>query len=74
MFAALKSRGYRLEETHLTAPDRVQRLIGLPGLAFAWTSVVGENRASREGPLAKSHVGGANGACSDMDWTDSGEF
>ncbi|MCS3855300.1 hypothetical protein GGP78_001992 [Salinibacter ruber] len=29
MSAALKSRGYRLEATHLTAPDRVQRLIGL---------------------------------------------
>ena len=56
MFAALKSRGYRLEETHLTAPDRVRRLIGLLGLAFAWTSVVGENQASREGPpREKSH-------------------
>ena len=53
MFAALKSRGYRLEETHLTAPDRVRRLIGLLGPAFAWTSVVGENRASREGPSRK---------------------
>jgi hypothetical protein len=42
MFAALKSRGYRLEKTHLTAPERVERLVGLLALAFAWTHVVGE--------------------------------
>jgi hypothetical protein len=50
MFAALKSRGYRLEKTHLTAPERVERLVGLLALAFAWTHVVGERRAAREGP------------------------
>lgn len=56
MFAALKSRGYRLEETHLTAPSRVGRLIGLLALAFAWTSIVGERRAGRHGPpRRKSH-------------------
>ena len=57
MFSALKSWGYRLEETHLTAPDRVRRLIGLLGLAFAWTSVVGENRASQEGPPREKSCG-----------------
>jgi hypothetical protein len=56
MFGALKSRGYRLEETHLTEPDRVQRLIGLLALAFAWTHIVGERRVRREGrPRKKSH-------------------
>lgn len=50
LFAALKSRGYDLEATHLTKPDRVQRLIGLLGLTFAWTHLVGEQRAGREGP------------------------
>lgn len=56
MFAALKSRGYRLEETHLTAPGRVERLMGLLALAFAWTHVIGERRATREGPpRTKSH-------------------
>lgn len=57
MFAALKSRGYRLEETHLTAPDRVQRLIGLLALAFAWTHIVGERRARCEGPPRKKSHG-----------------
>jgi hypothetical protein len=57
LFAALKSRGYRLEETHLTAPNRVQRLIGLLALAFAWTHIVGERRANREGPPRKKSHG-----------------
>lgn len=50
LFAALKSRGYALERTHLTTPDRIQRLIGLLALTFAWTHLVGEHRAGREGP------------------------
>lgn len=56
MFAALKSRGYNLEKTRLTAPGRIRRLIGLLALAFAWTSIIGERRAYREGPpREKSH-------------------
>lgn len=56
LFAALKSRGYDLEETHLTEPDRIQRLIGLLSLTFAWTHIVGEKRAMQEGPPPiKSH-------------------
>ena len=50
MFAALKSRGFNLEETHLTAPDRVERLIGLLALAFGWAHLAGEKRTAREGP------------------------
>ena len=57
LFAALKSRGFDLEETHLTAPERVERLIGLLTLAFAWTRLVGQKRAARHGPppTKKSH-------------------
>jgi hypothetical protein len=55
MFAALKSRGFKLENTHLTEPIKIERLMGLLALAFAWTHGVGERRAARE-------------ACSGMDW------
>jgi hypothetical protein len=57
MFAALKSRGFDLEATHLTDPDGVENLIGLLGLVFAWVRLVGEKRASRHGspPEKKSH-------------------
>jgi hypothetical protein len=56
LFAALKSRGFDLEETHVTAPKRVERLIGLLALAFLWARLVGEQRTHREGPpRRKSH-------------------
>jgi len=50
MFAALKSRGFDLEETHVTEPDRIGNLLGLLALAFTWARLVGELRAGREGP------------------------
>jgi hypothetical protein len=61
LFAALKSRGFKLEKTHLTMPmqkflHRVERLVGLLALAFAWTHIVGEKRAFGQGqPPTKTH-------------------
>ena len=56
LFAALKSRGFDLEETHVTEPGKVENLVGLLALAFGWTRLVGEERAAREGPpTTKSH-------------------
>jgi len=50
LFAALKSRGLGLQATHLIAPDRIRRLIGLLAVAFAWSQLMGEKRAETEGP------------------------
>ena len=50
LFAALKSRGFDLEATHLTAPGRIRRLIGLLAVAFAWSHLVGEKQAKTHGP------------------------
>ena len=56
MFAALKSRGFKLEKTHLTEPSKIERLMGLLALAFARTHIVGERRAAREDrPRRRSH-------------------
>lgn len=56
MFAALKSRGFDLEKTRVTDPDKVENLIGLLALAFGWARLVGEKRAfSQGGPSIKSH-------------------
>jgi hypothetical protein len=41
-FGALKSRGFNLEDTHLTDPKRLAKLMGLLALAFAWTYRTGE--------------------------------
>ena len=42
LFGALKSRGFNLEDTHLTDPKRLAKLMGLLALAFAWTYRTGE--------------------------------
>jgi hypothetical protein len=56
LFAALKSRGFDLEETKVTDPEKVENLVGLLALAFGWARLVGEERAAREGPpTTKSH-------------------
>jgi len=42
LFGGLKSRGFNLEDTHLTHPERLAKLMGLLALAFAWTCRTGE--------------------------------
>lgn len=42
LFGCLKSRGFNFEDTHLTDPKRLSKLIGLLALAFAWTYRTGE--------------------------------
>jgi hypothetical protein len=41
MFGCLKSRGFRLEETHVTDPARLEKLMALLALAFCWAVAVG---------------------------------
>ena len=42
LFGFLKSRGFRLEETHLTKDERVSRLVGVLALAYCWVKKIGE--------------------------------
>ena len=53
LFGALKSRGSRLEATHLRAPGRIRKLIALLSLAFIRAHLVGQ----REGPLRRKKHG-----------------
>jgi hypothetical protein len=50
LFAALKSRGFDLEATHLTKPKRIRKLLGILAFAYTWARLVGLNRKRREGP------------------------
>lgn len=50
LFAALKSKGFGLEETGLTAPDRIRSLLGIVALAYLWARLVGEKRRAEDGP------------------------
>jgi transposase len=42
LFGILKSRGFRFEETHLTNPERIAKLLALLALATVWAFKLGE--------------------------------
>jgi hypothetical protein len=61
LFGCLKSRGFCLEETHVTEKERLEKLLALMTVAFCWAYIIGEwlARASpikikKHGRLAKS--------------------
>ena len=54
LFAALKSRGFgledtQLEDTHMTEPDRIRKLLGMLALTYSWTRILGIDRKATEG-------------------------
>lgn len=55
LFGALKTRGFHLEDTHLTDPERLSKLMGLLALAFVWAYRTGTqlHDADRPIPLKK---------------------
>ena len=42
LFAALKTRGFNLEDTHMTNPERISKLVAVLATAFCWAHKVGE--------------------------------
>ena len=40
-FRALKSSGFNIEDTHLTEPDRIEKLFSLVLIAFTWSYIIG---------------------------------
>jgi len=51
LFACLKSRGFRFEDTHITDPARIKKLVGVLAIAFAWSHRVGEWRHEHKEPI-----------------------
>jgi hypothetical protein len=61
LFGALKSRGFHFEDTHLTQPERISKLLALLALAFAWTYRTGEALAEQHPvPFKKRSSGRSN--------------
>ena len=55
-FAAIKSRGFNLEATHISDPERIAKLMGLLAIAFTWAYRVGLWVHQHLKPIAvKSH-------------------
>ena len=54
LFQALKKRGFRFEDTHVTKHERIERIIAFLAVAFAWAHKAGEWRAIKKAiPLKK---------------------
>jgi hypothetical protein len=55
LFAALKSRGFNLDASHLQHDERIAKLLALLALAFAWAHLVGEWLHDRKPIPIKKH-------------------
>lgn len=48
LFQSLKSRGFQFERTHLVHLERIEKLVAVLAIAFAWAHKVGEWRALKK--------------------------
>jgi hypothetical protein len=55
LFAAFKTRGFNLEDTHITNLERSERLFALLVIALAWVVLVGEFVSSKKRLKLKNH-------------------
>ena len=51
-----KRTGFKFQETHITKPDRIERLIVLMSVALAWAHKIGEWRSKRKPILLKNKI------------------
>lgn len=55
LFACLKTRGFCFESTHLTHPERLEKLFALLAIAFSWAHLIGEWRHEIKPITLKNH-------------------
>ena len=55
LFQCLKGRGFNFEDTHMTFPDRINKLIALFAIAFSWCHATGEWCHSQKPIKIKKH-------------------
>lgn len=55
LFGCLKTRGFCLEATHVTDPERLRKLLALVALAFCWAHVTGEWLSAQRPLPVKKH-------------------
>jgi hypothetical protein len=55
LFGCLKSKGFNFEDTHIVKPERIDRLLVLLTVAFAWAHKVGEWRHEEKAICVKKH-------------------
>lgn len=55
LFGCLKSRGFRMEDTHMTDPKKIEKLIFVLAIAFCWALKTGELIARKVLIVLKKH-------------------
>ena len=55
LFAATKTRGFNLEDTHIIHPDRIGKLLAVLAVAFAFAHATGEWQAKHRPIIIKTH-------------------
>ncbi|MDM8542616.1 hypothetical protein QUF90_16195 [Desulfococcaceae bacterium HSG9] len=55
LFQCLKGRGHNFEDTHMTFPDRIDKQIALPAIAFSRCHATGEQCHSQKPIKIKKH-------------------
>jgi len=55
LFGNLKTRGFRLEDTHMANPQKIKTLVGILSLAYVWAFQSGKWAKQKEPINTKSH-------------------
>lgn len=55
LFGCLKTRGFRMEDTHMTSTERIEKLLFVLAIALVWSYKLGEVKASEDPIPIKSH-------------------
>jgi len=55
MFGCFKTRGFHMEDTHITDPDKIEKLLFVIAIAFCWSYRVGDIEAEEKVIPVKTH-------------------
>ncbi len=55
LFSCLKSRGFRMEDTHMIDPKKIEKLLFILSIAVCWSYKIGELQARKRPILLKKH-------------------
>lgn len=55
LFGCLKGRGFHFEDTHITAPEKIKKVMVLLAVAFAWAHKTGEWQNTLKPIKVKTH-------------------
>jgi transposase len=55
MFGCLKTRGFRMEDTHITDPDKIEKVVFVLAIAFCWAYRIGDIQDQKQAIEVKTH-------------------